>query len=197
MGYKIYRKCDEIPLCKFIDMYNGDLLALIIEGRPDEKELKDLSIQLIEEYNSIVGNKSLFYMISNQNRMLDYNSKLIVLEAAKNLVLSMHYEEASEVLNYVGIKMGSDISDDFLNKIMRNIDSLMGETKLRMEMLKHSFDSIKKSKDKPNFTRERVCVSTYFKMHIDPQKVTAAEYGYMVRSMINELNESKNYGKRN
>lgn len=102
-------------------MYNGDLSVLIIEGRPDEKELKDVSIQLIEEYNSIVGNKSLFYMISNQNRMLDYNSKLIVLEAAKNLVLSMQYEEASEVLNYVGIKMGSDISDDFLNKIMRNI----------------------------------------------------------------------------
>ena len=95
MGYKIYRKCDEIPLCKFIDMYNGDLSVLIIEGRPDEKELKDVSIQLIEEYNSIVGNKSLFYMISNQNRMLDYNSKLIVLEAAKNLVLSMQYEEAS------------------------------------------------------------------------------------------------------
>ena len=136
-------------------------------------------------------------MISNQNRMLDYNSKLIVLEAAKNLVLSMHYEEAADALNYVGIKMGNDISDDSLNKVTRNIESLMGETKLRMEMLKRSRDSIKRSKEEPNFTRERVCVGTYFKMHIDPQKVTVAEYGYMVRSMINELNESKNYGKRN
>lgn len=196
MGYKIYRKCDEIPLCKFIDMYNGDLSALIIEGRPDEKELKDVSIQLIEEYNGIIGNKSLVYIVNNQSRMIDYNLKLIILEAAKNMINSRHFNDASIILNSLGVSFNEYVSDEDIQSINKKIDSIRGETMLRLELLKRGNEARSNIKSEgPNFTKERVIVSTHFKMYIDVNKITASEYGYMAKLMIDELKNIKHYGK--
>ena len=196
MGYKIYRKCDEIPLCKFIDMYNGDLSVLIIEGRPDEKELKMASSLLIEEYSSIVGNKSLLFEINNQARIIKYHSKIALAETARNMLKCKLYDEAKTVLNYLGIKMIDNYSDSSLLSVVRSIDSVIGESKLRLEMIKNGGKARNTSKnDKADFTKERMMVCAHFKMHIDPKIFTASEYGNLLKMMLDELKEMKSNGK--
>lgn len=57
----IYTTCDEIPLCKFIEMYKGNLNALIKGGRtkPTDGELRKAAMGLIDEYSVITGNKNI------------------------------------------------------------------------------------------------------------------------------------------
>ena len=103
----IYTTCDEIPLCKFIEMYKGNLNALIKGGRtkPTEGELRKAAMGLIDEYSVITGNKNIAIEIEDRSRAVDCNIKLILLESADHLIDAMMYADASDILGRVGIRM--------------------------------------------------------------------------------------------
>lgn len=195
---KLYTKCDEIPLCKFIEAYNGNLKALVISGMPSDKELQDVASSLMQEYASIIGNNNLSFEISRKNNLINSNIKLTLLDVGENLIEMKAYKDASDVLSYVGIKIGKDYSDNSIKKIFGLIESNRAYIKMRVEMAKRNEQQrLKTIQPKSiDFTRERMIVSTHFKMHIDPMKYTASEYGNVVKIMLDELKEIKNYGKR-
>ena len=108
---KLYTKCDETPLCKFIEAYNGNLKALVISGMPSDKELQDAASSLMQEYASIIGNNNLSFEISRKNNLINSNIKLTLLDVGENLIEMKAYKDASDVLSYVGIKIGKVIHE--------------------------------------------------------------------------------------
>lgn len=64
---KLYTKCDEIPLCRFIEAYNGNLKALVISGRSSDKELRLIFSRIMDEYNQIIENKNLQFAVSKRS----------------------------------------------------------------------------------------------------------------------------------
>lgn len=135
---KLYTKCDEIPLCKFIEAYNGNLKALVISGMPSDKELQDAASSLMQEYASIIGNNNLSFEISRRNNLINSNIKLTLLDVGENLIEMKAYKDASDVLSYVGIKIGKDYSDDSIKKISGLIESNRAYLKMRVEMSKRN-----------------------------------------------------------
>ena len=107
----IYTTCDEIPLCKFIEMYKGNLNALIKGGRtkPTDGELRKAAMGLIDEYSVITGNKNIAIEIEDRSRAVDCNIKLILLESADHLIDAMMYADASDILGRVGIRMPKEV----------------------------------------------------------------------------------------
>lgn len=187
---KLYKKCDEIPLFRFVEVYKGDLLSLVIEGEASEKELRDTANLLIEEYSVIVGNKNVTFEIDRQSKMINYNIRLILLDVAEGLLRSCETSKALEVLKTLGIRANKN--DPNLSIIRRSIESTRSETKLRIEMLKRQLAD--KPKGEADFVKERMIVSSHFKMYIDPKVYTAAEYGHLIKLMLDELKEMR-YGK--
>jgi hypothetical protein len=195
---KIYTKCDEIPLCKFIEVYNGNLEALVVSGKVSNDELRDTASYLMQEYASIIGNNNLSFEIGKKNSIINSNIKLTLLDAAANLINMGSYKNASDILEYVGIKMADDHSKETIDKTLDAITSNRSYIEMRLTLERNKERQKQNLPVKPiDFTRERMIVGTHFKMYIDPLKYTAAEYGNMVKMMLDELKEVKSYGKRN
>lgn len=196
MKAEYYTKCDQIPLSKFIDMYTGNLSALIIRGNPPVDELRNAASLLTEEYCSIIGSKNMTFEIDNQAKMMKYSSRILLADTATFLIKYELYDELKETFKYLGIKMPEAFSRETIPSIVKSLESAKGEAKLRLEMLKKGSGTKKKTKEsQADFTKERMMVCAHFKMHIDPKVFTTAEYGNLLKMMLNELKEVRNYGK--
>lgn len=185
---RYYTRCEDIPLCKFVEVYKGNLLALVIEGDVDNKTLADAANGLIEEYSVIVGSKNMSFEIDRRSKMINYDIKLIALDVVSNLIDLDRYSDAGQLLRPFGIKIADDYSN--IESVRRSIISSRAEINLRVEMLKRQI--IDKPKGKTDFVKERMIVSSHFKMYIDPQIYTAAEYGHLVKMMLDELKDMRN-----
>lgn len=185
---RYYTKCEDIPLYKFVEAYKGNMLALVIEGDVDNKTLADAANGLIEEYSIIVGSKNMSFEIDRRSKMINYDIKLIALDVAANMIDLDRHSDAGQLLRPFGIKMADDYSN--IEYVRRSIISSRAEINLRVEMLKRQL--IDKPKGKTDFVKERMIVSSHFKMYIDPQIYTAAEYGHLVKMMLDELKDMRN-----
>ena len=192
----IYTTCDEIPLCKFTEMYKGNLNALIKGGRtkPTEGELRKAAMGLIDEYSVITGNKNIAIEIEDRNNMVNHNIKLVLLEASERLIEAGAYPDASEILEKVGVKMKDSPSLQEVMAIKKQIRSKTAQIRYSLSVLERNRLKAPDPKDK-DFTRERMVVSSHFKMRIDPQTFTAAEYGNLIKIMVEQLKEIERYGK--
>lgn len=54
-----YKTCDEIPLCKFIEMYKGDINALVKSGTPSREDLERAAVSMLDEYSALTNNKNI------------------------------------------------------------------------------------------------------------------------------------------
>lgn len=188
-----YKTCDEIPLCKFIEMYKGDINALVKSGTPSREDLERAAVSMLDEYSALTNNKNIAIEIEDRSRAVDCNIKLILLESADHLIDDMMYADASDILGRVGIRMPEEPGEQDLIVAKKRIQSKMSQVKYSLSVLDRNKSKVVDPKDK-DFTRERMIVSTYFKMRIDPDTFTAAEYGNMIRIMFNQLEDIRNYG---
>ena len=192
---KLYTKCEEIPLYRFIEMYNGNLKSLVISGSVSDEELRPISFRIIEEYSNIVGNKNLKFAVSQQSTSINYAIKISLIEIILNMLSSGLQEEAFSFFPQIGVKVPEELTEESIKSVLKSIESILAHTKMKYDMLNDQIQKLKPKESRIDFTKERMMVSAHFKMHIDSKTYTAAEYGHLVRMMLNEIEQTKKYGK--
>lgn len=192
---KLYTKCDEIPLCRFIEAYNGNLKALIISGRSSDKELRLIFSRIMDEYNQIIENKNLQFAVSKRSLIINYYTKISIISAILNFIKLGEINRLSDLLAVVGIKNVDIKTVSDAEKLINNLESLLAYIRLRLKMSQERLRNSSKVNRKVDFTKERMILSAHFKMRIDDKTYTAAEYANLVRLMLNEIEEVKKYGK--
>ena len=179
---KLYTKCDEIPLCRFIEAYNGNLKALIISGRSSDKELRLIFSRIMDEYNQIIENKNLQFAVSKRSLII-------------NFIKLGEIDKISDLLTIVDIKNVNIETVADAEKLINKIESSLAYIRLRLKMTQEQLDSTSQINRKVDFTKERMILSAHFKMRIDDKTYTASEYANLIRLMLNEIEEVKKYGK--
>ena len=194
---KVYTCCSEIPLCRFIEAYHGNLKALVISGKVPDEKLHAVFCRILDEYNRIIGNKNLSFSVSCHSQIINYKAKISILCAVCNLLVSGNWDGMKELLPYAGIRKMKLESVEDAEKLAGKLESELAYLRMRLKTTEEKIKRPAKSESKIDFTRERMIVSTHFKMYIDPKTYTAAEYANLVKLMLNEIEEIKKYGKRN
>lgn len=192
---KIYTKCDEILLCKFIEVYNGNLEALVVSGKASNDELRLAYNQIMDEYNLIIGNKNLQLVISKHSDIINYYMKISIISAIFNFIKIGEVDKIYDLLPLVGVKKIYVQTISEAEKLIDNLESSLAYIRLRLKTIQEQIKKPVCKNHKVDFTKERMIVSTHFKMYIDPKLYTAAEYANLVRLMLNEIEEVKKYGK--
>lgn len=191
---KYYTSCEEIPLRKFIEMYKGDLKALIIEGNPGDKELREASTSIIEEYSMIVGGKNFSFEIDDRSRMINYGIKIALMDVIISSCEFGRIGDIKDLLIIFSIPTPNEGDIEGLNMVLRRAASIKAEAGLRLSAITRN-EKAKDSKRKVDFTKERMILSSHFKMKVDMDNYTAAEYGNLIRLMLNDIKEMESYGK--
>lgn len=192
---KLYTKCDEIPLCRFIEAYNGNLKALIISGRSSDKELRLIFSRIMDEYNQIIENKNLQFAVSKRSLIINYYTKISIISAILNFIKLGEIDKISDLLTIVDIKNVNIETVADAEKLINKIESSLAYIRLRLKMAQEQLDSTSQINRKVDFTKERMILSSHFKMRIDDKTYTASEYANLIRLMLNEIEEVKKYGK--
>lgn len=192
---KLYTKCDEIPLCKFIEAYNGNLKALVITGRSSDKELRLIFSRIMDEYNQIIENKNLQFAVSKRSLIINYYTKISIISAILNFIKLGEIDKISDLLTIVDIKNVNIETVADAEKLINKIESSLAYIRLRLKMTQEQLDSTSQINRKVDFTKERMILSAHFKMRIDDKAYTASEYANLIRLMLNEIEEVKKYGK--
>ena len=192
---KLYTKCDEIPLCKFIEAYNGNLKALVITGRSSDKELRLIFSRIMDEYNQIIENKNLQFAVSKRSLIINYYTKISIISAILNFIKLGEIDKISDLLTIVDIKNVNIETVADAEKLINKIESSLAYIRLRLKMAQEQLDSTSQINRKVDFTKERMILSAHFKMRIDDKAYTASEYANLFRLMLNEIEEVKKYGK--
>lgn len=192
---RIYTKCDEIPLCKFIEAYNGNLKALVISGRVPDNELRLIFSRIMDEYNQIIESKNLQFAVAKHSLIINYYTKISVISAIFNLIKLGEINQLTDLLAIVGVKNVDIKTVSDAEKLIDNLESLLAYIRLRLKMSQEQLHNSSNANRKVDFTKERMILSAHFKMRIDDKTYTAAEYANLVRLMLNEIEEVKKYGK--
>ncbi|MDD6210514.1 MAG: hypothetical protein PUB21_07920 [Bacteroidales bacterium] len=198
----MYTSCSDIPLSRFIKVYCGNLDALVISGFVPYIDKVRIANRMIEEYCSFIGNRNLSLELSKRNDLLNYSIKITVLEAARYMLSLGYYKNAFDLVTSVKIKVAFPKCEKDVKRIFDLIGSEMAVLKVRVKQLKDSLErGIKeknkrdKSADENYFAEERMLVSKHMGYYIDAERITAKDYAFCVKNMLNELKLVSN-GKR-
>ena len=131
---KLYTKCDEIPLCRFIEAYNGNLKALIISGRSSDKELRLIFSRIMDEYNQIIENKNLQFAVSKRSLIINYYTKISIISAILNFIKLGKIDKISDLLTIVDIKNVNIETVADAEKLINKIESSLAYIRLRLKM---------------------------------------------------------------
>ena len=180
----IYNDLDKICLSRFIDIFLGDIDKVVQGGKYSTKEKALAAEKLCNEYLSIVGGKSAISLISRRNEILKIQIRLSCLAVCEGLILSGDWSDVVDVMSTLGYKFKEDEHD----KIRNRISSVSASDKYRLVKLAETSSDMGKTKmDREYFTKERVSLMSYVKMHIDESTFSAKEYAYMVRRMCDDI----------
>lgn len=180
----VYNDLDKIPLCKFIEVFMGNISCLDTDSGHEDSEIKETADRLINKYLSIVGGKVLQSEISKKNELLNLGIKMDCMDACDNLVKIGDWHSVCSILGLFGYKLFANQKD----MVRKRIDSVRASAKYRMSKMEVSAkEDVGAKMDRDYFTRERVMVMKHYKMHIDPNIFTAGEYAYMVKGMCEEI----------
>lgn len=189
----IYKELYEIPLRRFIEMYCGDLNALVIEGKHEQKELEETASMLILKYNQITGNKSAEADVFMRNDMLNYNAKIHCMEAVLWLIGTGSYKEACAIMASFKYNCKCDTEDD-VKAMKGKAEGLLSESRMRLDMLISKISKDKKEGvkvDRDYFEREKAIVMSYFKYSFDDNEVNAQTYANWLNIMSEQVKEMK------
>lgn len=186
-----YTDLDRMPLGKFIEMFCGNLDALVMRGNHKKDELSVCAKKLINEYLSIVGGKILLAEISRKNEIINLGIKIDCMESCGNMIKMNDWETVCDILSLFGYVV--DINDK--DKIRQKIGSILANCRYRRDKLSSIDGSSQATMDFDYFTRERVVVMGHFKMHIDKDVFSAKEYAFLVKRMCDD-NDSMNRNRK-
>lgn len=77
-----YKDLDQISVGKFIEVFCGNLNALVVNGSHKQDDLSYAAKQMINEYLSIIGGKVLLAEISRKNEIINLRIKSIAWKPA-------------------------------------------------------------------------------------------------------------------
>lgn len=139
-------------------------------------------------YCNIIGGRKMSAEILKQADLINLNSTFQCLTAIKNL-LSMQRDDLVVPIMH---QLGYDVNGKSVQDISAKVDNLlrMAELKrMRMEIARAEKEKKGKTEEltAETFVRERVAMMSYYKMQFDLDRMTAAEYAYMLKRMCDEL----------
>lgn len=178
-----YKDLDQISVGKFIEVFCGNLDALVVNGSHRQDDLSYAAKQMINEYMSIIGGKVLLAEISRKNEIINLRIKIDCMEACLNLIKINDWKHVCDMLSAFGYTV--DVNDK--EKINQRISSISANCKYRYDKLTSVNSASTAVMDRDYFTRERVMVMGHFKMHIDKDVFTAKEYAFLVKRMCDDI----------
>lgn len=183
----LYTDLNKIPLAKFVEVYCGDMDALVINGVHSVQEKKETAERLISRYSSIISVRGVNAEVSNESELLNLNSHIIILESCKMLLDMEEYLSVSEVLEMFGGKYPCD-TEEQKKKIAIRVESLLSDNLYRRDK-KTAIQEQRKGKKpcKSDFYAELTTVMVHFKMNIDENVVSAEKYANMLKIMIEQM----------
>lgn len=139
-------------------------------------------------YCNIVGGRKMAAEIIKQSETLNLNTTLQCLTAIKNLLAMQRADLVVPIMQ----ELGYDVAGKSVQEITAKVDNLLRMAELkRLRMETARADKEKKGKVEEltaeSFVRERVAMMSYYKMQFDLDRMTAAEYAYMLKRMCDEL----------
>lgn len=180
MKYKA--ELDAIPMRVYISVVLGTF-----EGEFD-CPLDVARAKLKFAYSNIVGGRKMAAEIIKQSETLNLNTTLQCLTAIKNLLAMQRADLVVPIMQ----ELGYDVAGKSVQEITAKVDNLLRMAELkRLRMETARADKEKKGKVEEltaeSFVRERVAMMSYYKMQFDLDRMTAAEYAYMLKRMCDEL----------
>lgn len=176
---------DTILLADFILLHEGNASKAIAEGNATPEEEAACAMELVSKYAEIVGGTSARAVLEKRDEILRAECKMTALKCAIALAQSGAKAKAVEVLAAMKIKTTEE-------KVESKAKQTLARTELLMARIRSTEKEEKESKaDADYFTKERVSVMRWSKLHIDPKTWTAAEYAYLVRSMADEAHAAQ------
>lgn len=180
---------DTIRLARFIDLWLGDVSAVVAEGSATEEDMALAARSLCEQYIGIVGGTQVQARLAQENERLKLRMRRVCLETARALLDVGDIENARKVLHSAGLPSDGDTA-----VLRRRIDGWLAQDgykeKRAQEAQEHAEDGVRMTRDW--FTRERVAVMRWAKMYVDERQISASEYAWMVRAMCDDLRRSMN-----
>lgn len=183
---KTYKaELDQIPMRYFI---------ALVEGHPECKfdiPEKEARLKLQKEYTEIVGGKRIAAEINKEDGKLNIELTERCLVAAWNLVQLHKKDRALEILAKIGYTYPANETAEQTSK---RIENAMRMNQLKMARIEAANKATEEKPDengqstaRNRFIEERVAMMQHYKMHIDIDKLSAAEYAYMVKRMVDDL----------
>lgn len=175
---------DTIPMSRFIEVYNGNVHAIVKIGKHPENDIKEAVENMINEYLNIGGGKNVMSELHRKNEMINVQAYMQILSSCKDFISMNRYDDVCVILKTLGYSLNPDDHD----KIESRVNSLLANKKFQYKRLKYSISSVQEHKHDPDyFVKEMALVMTHFKMQIDRDKITAKEYAYIVKRMADEI----------
>lgn len=181
----MYKELDKIPLSRFIDVYLGDLDAVVSGGgNYSEAEKREAATSLCSRYVRIVGGRSALSQISRRNEVMKLDMRLCVLRSCRRLLAYGDEDSARDVLASLGYEPVKDRTS-----LLRKLDSVESMDKYHLNKLMKSFEEKEPGRKmtREDFTKERVALMGHVRMYIDSDTFCAEEYAWMVRRMCDEI----------
>lgn len=180
---------DTIRLARFIDLWLGDVDAVVAEGEATDELKQRAARELCEQYIGIVGGTQVQARLAQENERLKLRMRRICLETARALIATGDLDSARKVLRSAGLPSEGDAA-----VLRRRIDGWLAQDgykeKKAQEAQEQAEGGARMTRDW--FTRERVVVMRWAKMYVDERQMSAAEYAWLVRAMCDEVRRSMN-----
>lgn len=157
LPWKLYRSINTLLLKNFLDAYcDGNLHALIIEGEPTEKALKECWEEILEQYYEAIGGTEL------SARMSDVK-ELIVMDSDINLAWTLIYvieagnasDELLEALYNLDYRLPK-LTDDNILRVLAVLKSKLKRKQIEYDLL------VEKVKPKGKVKKENTLQRTDF-----------------------------------
>lgn len=180
---------DTIRLARFIDLWLGDVDAVVAEGEATDEQKQRAALDLCNQYMEIVGGTQVQARLAQENERLKLRMRRICLETARALIATDDLENARKVLRSAGLPSEGDAA-----VLRRRIDGWLAQDgykeKKAQEAQEQAECGARMTRDW--FTRERVAVMRWAKMYVDERQISASEYAWLVRAMCDEVRRSMN-----
>lgn len=178
---------DTIRLARFIDLWLGDVDAVVAEGEATDEQKQRAALDLCNQYMEIVGGTQVQARLAQENERLKLRMRRICLETARALIATGDLDSARKVLRSAGLPSDGDAA-----VLRRRIDGWLAQDgykeKKAQEAQEQAESGARMTRDW--FTRERVAVMRWAKMYVDERQMSAAEYAWMVRAMCDDLQKA-------
>lgn len=173
---------DSITMRTFIRLIEGEDVEF------EDATAQEARVRLQAEYMSIVGGRKMAYEVQTRNQDCNHQLALEVLEAARMLNGLGYTASAVEVYCSLGYTAPAEPTGEAMGE---RIEDAIGMVRLKIARAqqKRGAAAPAETGEKAGnvFLGERAAMMSYYKMHIDVNTLTAAEYAHLLKMMCDEI----------